>query len=91
MCSTSREPLKIGKIGSLLSAPPHLSLLEKVLVPSTKSFKTLVFLYKQELTTSANRSKSCPYNPYAPMLANDSCSAMFRNRLIIQGTLSIIV
>ena len=42
---TSAILAKTLKCSYLLSAPPHLSLLEKVLVPSIKSFKSPLYNY----------------------------------------------
>ena len=64
------EPSKMHRNRPLAVHPATLVPPREGARPEYKSSKTLVPLHKQELTTSANRSKSCLYNPYAPMLAN---------------------
>ena len=64
--------LRLGHVHAHVT-PPHSSLPEKVLVPSTRDSQnnqtarttpyTYAILHRQEPTTSANRSKSCPRDP----------------------------
>ena len=71
--------LRLGHVHAHVT-PPHSSLPDKCssraheTAKTTKTARTTPYTYailhRQEPTTSANRSKSCPYNPYTPMLAN---------------------